>query len=241
MKKSTTIGILCMVMPFFSVAAFANDVAVSVGIKSWSNGWKISQPDLDLPNSSESILVGPSLKVSAGSFFGGMSILTTTPIAYYDISIENSDPRGGGTSWNIDRRDTDIVMGYMLNPKFGIMGGYKYIITETTVNGYRLGTKYDYGMNVSGPALGLVANLPLGETSWVLTFTASYLPTLKYENDNINGEEDMDGFSTVIGLVYGVSENTALSEGLKYQILKFKDYDEEWEFSGGTIGVVFRF
>ncbi len=125
----------------------------------------------------------------------------------------------------------------MLNRRFGIIGGYKYINNNVSSTVSR-----NFSWNISGPAFGLMFNLPFGEMPLVFVASTSYMPSLDVRSEILDIEE-MNGFTAELGLAYSLFNRFALSVGYKYQSLE-SDSDTPFgdlEFSGFTIGAIYQF
>ncbi len=235
MKRFFTIGILCILMLFWCVTSYANNVSVSIGLRSWINSWEIEGWGEEY-----GFLIGPSIKISAGNFFGGISFLNGQ-YRYERFVAEGVDT----DDYEVVRSDTDIVIGYMLNRRFGIIGGYKQINNKVSAHVYDSfsGTvSHDFSWKITGPAFGLMFNLPFGEMPLVFVASTSYMPSLDVRSKYLDIEE-MNGFTTELGLAYSLSNRFALSGGYKYQSLE-SDSDTPFgdlKFSGFTIGVIYQF
>ena len=143
MKKLATTGLLCMVVVFVGSTAFAQEFSASVGMKAWYNKWEGFLAWEDLDSEDYSLLVGPSVKLSYGRFFGGVNYLLSTSdyeeshSSTWDVSEFDSaeDPSGiEGSVWQeadakADREDLDILAGVMIHPRVGVFFGYKRIIS----------------------------------------------------------------------------------------------------------------
>lgn len=238
MKQFFTIGILCILMSFWCVTSYANNVSVSIGLRSWINSWEIEGWGEEYVS-----LIGPSIKISSGNFFGGIISLNGR-YRYERFVAEGVDT----DEYEVVRNDTDIVIGYMLNRRFGIIGGYKYInnfVRSNVYDSYSGTVSRNFSWNISGPAFGLMFNLPFGEMPLVFVASTSYMPSLDVRSKILDIEEieEMNGFTAELGLAYSLFNRFALSVGYKYQSLE-SDSDTPFgdlEFSGFTIGAIYQF
>lgn len=237
--KRMVIGILAVVLVLsMGGAALAEDTSVTLSIKGWLNSWERTGSTGNSVTSDASILMlGPALNVKFGNgiFLG----------ATYLASMSDYEFTSGVNLEKVSRKDTDLVLGYMFNPRFGIFVGYKTIKASVSYEDTSTGfTVDDYGtVQMTGPGIGLLGNIPLGETV-ALYGNFSYMK-LKYKEDfGIYGgtfEENEPGFSFEIGLAAAFSKTVSANIGYKLQSFTGADTDVTEKFSGLTFGLNFTF
>lgn len=240
MRKVTRNIIFGMAIFSFCISSvFAGDLSLTAGIKGWANELTIgiSNPFIDIDDMNGRHLLGVSLKLSYGNFFGGISWLQVTED--YSIRYRNntiSPPATGHVKFN--RRDVDILAGYMLHPRFGIIAGYKLISSDDAIG--VLNDKFD--LSITGYAIGVTANYPFGESPLLLYTNLSFMPSMEYSFyvSQPDYKQDMDGFSLEIGLSYDILKRAAFSLGFKFQDFS-SDRGEDWEWWGLTFSIDSRF
>jgi opacity protein-like surface antigen len=224
MKKWTAgLGLIYLVILFIASPVYAEELKFSLGLRTWYNWWEI-EPDGGASNTSDpAFLLGPNFKLSYGKFFGGMSYMTTV-----------SDYRFPGSTWS--RHDLDVIFGYMVHPRLGVVGGWKYLRGSQSTGPSH--TAY-------GPALGLSFNYPLPIQDLGITFylNAFFLPMKgEYKVPNIPDSPDYDitGFSAEAGFAYSPFQKFSINLGYKYQYLDWKNLANDI-LSGVTLGVSYEF
>ncbi len=211
---------LSVLMSFFAPPADSNELRFDLGLRTWCNKW-----DVDAFNdrsSDHTFLVGPNFKLSYGNFFGGLSYMTTAG----DYGFSDSE-------WS--RHDLDVIFGYMVHPRLGVVGGFKYLRGKGNTGS----SHSEYG-----PVLGLTFNYPLPIPDTGLLFYANGFFISMQGEYNVPGvstpDYDIVGYSGEAGLAYEAFENFSINLGYKYQFLKWKDLANDI-LSGIILGVSYGF
>jgi hypothetical protein len=232
MKKIT--GSLILAMALFSLSLStvqADELSISLGLKA-----RFENDSVEFPDGSEdsTLLLGASLKLSYGDFFGGVSWLQTIDRYSVDFFSFTANEEG---NIDISMSDLDALVGYMVHPRVGILVGYKSYTGRSTP-----GFTQRFDLSIKGPAVGLAYNYPLKESPWLFIANVSYMPSLEYSflEGRRDLEQDMDGYSVEIGMTYGSMEKIAYTVGVKHQEL-ISDLGDDWRYLGLTISVDYRF
>ena len=219
MKKLATTGLLCMVVVFVGSTACAQEFSASVGIKAWYNKWEGYLTLEDVESEDESLLVGPSVKLSYKRFFGGVTYLLSTSDYDYHNNRTYDDPASGASAWaendtSAGREDLDVLVGLMVHPRVGVFAGYKRIVSSDAHIDYRSGVEgvdsgtgqpielgltdlRDVELQLSGFAFGVTCNYPLPKLPIVLTANAAYMPNMRNRTYHVVTEtETEDGAVT---------------------------------------------
>ena len=165
--------------------------------------------------SDAAIMVGPSLQGSYGKFFGGMTFLK----ALQDYELED-----GST---MDRYDLDLLVGYRLHDRVGLVLGYKYINLDWESGD---GTR-------SGPVLGAAFNYPIMPGGWknplILLFNVNLFPMLTFEDSygSIDVDDNGNGYSMELGVAYPIS-SWVFSLGYKLQHI-----EAEYDYNSNSINL----
>jgi hypothetical protein len=206
-----------------------------------------------------SLLLGPSLKLASGRFFGGATYLVSTSDYDYSGRVLNADGSRTEEAASADRADLDVVVGFMLHPRFSLFGGYKRLVTpdasfqrrrEIPSENRVLDGEELLEMEITGFAFGATCNYPLPKMPIVLSANAAYMPNMSFEMDALfkadeitDGEvtdqlreqtfEDYhaDGYVFELAATYTFREKIGLSLGYKYQ--EIEEGDNLGEKGGG--------
>ena len=203
-------------------ATYAEDMKMSLGLKTWYNNWKID-PDKGSSDTSDYIaLAGPSLKLSYGKYFGGISVMTSLPD--YEFST---------TDWS--RTDVDAMVGYMVHPRFSILGGWKYLRGSTDDKTNKI------SHSAYGPAFGVSGNYPFAKLG-VTAYSNAALMLLQgnYSSAAEDTSHDIIGYSVELGVAYGLWERLSVNLGYKYQNLEWKHVTKDI-LSGVNFGLTYSF
>lgn len=223
-------AIFAAVMSMGTVA-YADDTSVSVSIKGWYNSWEEKYQGETIKSDDPVFMVGPSVNVRSGNWFGGITYLTSTSgdYTFSDIIFQ-------GDILEIERKDLDIIVGYMLSPRFGVFAGYKSI--EAPAKYSYGGSSYDYdALKLTGPGIGILGNYPFEGINASL-YGSLALMSLDYEWGDV--ADDVSGASLEIGVNYAFTENLSGNVGIKSQSFSGSE-DAEDTFSGPTFGVNYTF
>jgi len=116
--------VVCVLFVGLPMPVFAQDTSIVLGLKSW-----FASETLDIKNkntgesvedeSEYTVLVGPSLNVRYGSWFGGANYLTG--------KFTFKDFFGSGVDVEIKRNELDVFAGYYFLPKLAVLLGYKQL------------------------------------------------------------------------------------------------------------------
>lgn len=206
-----------------SVLAANDNVSVSVGVKSWYNSWK----EGGFKSDTSAIMVGPSLKVGFDRFFVGASYLMSAQDYEFNMS----------PTFNADRKDLDLLAGFMIIPRFGLFAGYKTIDSKFTAPSV---PGFSYDIKFKGPAVGATTNLQFDNMPVSLYASGAYL-MLKESDSSGTGDTDYTGYTVDGGLTYTFAEKLSVGLGYKYQSLKPKNSSTKDNFSGATLSLDYRF
>jgi hypothetical protein len=239
MKKIIGSFILAMALLSLSLSTVqADELSLSLGIKARYNELIIRLENESVKFGGDSqdsiLLLGPSLKLSYGNFFGGVSWLQT--IGRYSMDFFSLTANEEGNI-DISMSDLDALVGYMFHPRVGILAGYKSYTGRSTP-----GFDQRFDLSIKGPAVGLTYNYPFKKSPWLFIANVSYMPSLEYSflEGQLDSEQDMDGYSAEVGLTYGSTEKIAYTVGVKHQELE-SDLGDNWRYLGLTVSVDYRF
>lgn len=182
-------GLACAIVMSAHNTVLASDWNWSAGVKSWYSNINIEYDGSIAEREGEdaALLVGPEIKLSNGSFFGGVSALFSASKYKFEDGFE------------LSRTDLDAVLGYMVHPRFGVFTGYKRLA-------YDSGTRYDCGI------VGAGVNMPLKSFTFILN--GAYFP---YVKSNWSNTDDFTGWSIEPGVSYNFFQNNLFYAGYKYQ------------------------
>lgn len=211
--------LLTLLMCSTQVLALSKELSVTVGVKGWYTGLTVEDDYTDVgdqgkftaPSNDSSgfgLMVGPTLAVkfrrfqfglnySKGSFEfpGQWDGLDTTGSYITDSDLE------------MTRTDTDIYVGFQVNPHFSVVLGQKTLKSEVsyknTVNRYSDGTTQFFNdssnsYTYSGPFLG-ITGFTSPNSRGLLMFGSLALSKLKVKE---KGDDTMDGTHFEVGLAY---------------------------------------
>jgi hypothetical protein len=196
----------------------------TVSFKTWYNTWEKTvgiAPDEWSATSNAVFMAGPAVNVefSNNVFLGGSFLFATSDfeLTQSDIMIKNSN-----------RKDLDLMAGYMFTPRFGAFLGYTYMTADTTIEAPigTLDSKSDSVWN--GPGVGILGNIPVNKT--ITLYGSLSFMSLKASSTSTagSGSYNTDGVSVEIGALFALSPQSTINMGYKY-----------WEFSGDIDGVFF--
>ncbi|MBW1769230.1 MAG: hypothetical protein JRJ65_19565 [Deltaproteobacteria bacterium] len=239
MRKLTGSFILAMALFFLSSSTVhADEFSITMGIRARFNEFIIRLTNEYVKfggNAQDStLLLGPSLKLSYGKFFGGISYLKT--VSPYSMEFHSVTADEDGTT-DISMKDVDLLVGYMFHPRFGVLAGYKAYTGESTPQ-----FDHSFDLSIKGPAIGLTYNYPLKISPLLFIANVSYMPSMEYSflEGQQNSEQDMDGYSVEVSLTHSSLEKIAYTVGVKHQELK-SDLGDNWRYLGLTVSVDYRF
>jgi opacity protein-like surface antigen len=224
MKK----GFLLIGAAFFMIVfpfgyTWAEDFGFNVGLRTWYNYWEIAPETVSSNKSDYTFMMGPNFKVTYGKAFAGASFMAT--IQDYKLSE---------TKW--PRYDLDAMLGYMVHPRIGLIGGWKYIRgTENTGLSHK----------AYGPTFGFAFNHPIPIEALNLSFylNGAFLALqgeLTYPGSAKTHSYDIIGFSGEAGFIYTAIDNLSISLGYKYQNLDWRDLANDI-LSGVMLGINYAF
>ena len=237
MQKLTGSFILAMALFFLSLPnVHADEFSIAIGIKARFNELRIrlANESVEFDSQDSGLLMGPSLKLSYGNFFGGVSWLQN--IGRYSMDFSSFTTNNEGQI-SLSTSDLDSLVGYRFHPRFGVLAGYKSFTGRSNSQFY-----HRFSLSIKGFAIGLTYNYPLKESPLLFITTVSYMPSLEYSffDDPQYTEQDMDGYSAGVSLTYGSMEKIAYTVGVKYQDLE-SDLGDSWRYLGLTVSVDYRF
>ncbi len=266
MKKRITacIFILAAVFQLTSMTgAYAG--TVMVGAKAWYVEWDsaydkafadmlVSYMNADEPTENWTATYKPGTGYLAGPMIGYQTDdnLWSFSAAFMIINSFKTDTEwketnvyGGviNTKTEMDRKDIDLSVSYMLTDYMKIFVGYKYIKAtyDSKLNGADF---YKIEMTSSMPSAGVSFVASLSESFVAgLQLGAMYVkPEYKWEDETVKAD-DSYGVTVEPNLTYVISENFMLQLGIRYQIysVKFTDWGvtKNDQMLGGTLSAVF--
>jgi hypothetical protein len=215
MKRWLVALTIILALGFSSTASAQENVQVSVGLKAWLAEWTETFGGEDI-ESDLALLIGPTVGVRYANIFGGITYMFGS-FEFPDFDAE------------LDRKDLDLVAGYYVHPRVGVLVGYK----DIDISG-------DLDATLKGPVVGVNFNVPIGESRFVIFGNVSYL-FLKWE-DEFDFEEDQPGPSIEVAGAYAFEAVPInLTAGYKFQSFEGEDTDITDEFSGLTLGANYTF
>ena len=220
MKISGFFLSIFILFQFFAFPADSKELRFDLGVRTWYNKWQVEA--FNDTDSDYTFLVGPNFKLSYGNFFGGLSYMTSA----WDYEFPDSE-------WS--RHDLDVIFGYMVHPRLGVVGGFKYLRGKGNTG--KSHSEY-------GPVLGLAFNYPLPIEDAALIFYANGFFISMQGEYKIPGvstpDYDIVGYSGEAGFAYEAFENFSINLGYKYQFLKWKDLANDI-LSGIILGISYAF
>ena len=246
MKKISLVVVAVLLM-LPSTIAFADDTKVTLGVRAWQNSWEekveYKTGGSDTYNFGSAMMVGPTLNIKfSNQMFAGATYLMTTK----DYSANNF--AGTGTTTSASRSDTDVAVGYMFTPQFGMFVGYKSLNADLSATPAGSGKVDIASLSLKGPGIGILGNIPLGE-SFALYGNLS----LMFMNEEIKSKlpgggthkMDMAGASMEIGVAFAFTSSLSANLGIKSQAFSGEDEDTKdtvtESFVGATFGVTYMF
>lgn len=244
---------LLMVVPFTASA----EVQSSVGLKAWYNTWEQTVPNPStnqketVKSDSAVLMVGPAVNfMFDNSFFVGASYLVTT--SDYEFTFKGVDPIAGNYTEvdSSDRKDLDLIGGFMFTPRIGVYVGYKTISSTSkykyTTQNVGSGSGTFGEETLSGPGFGIMGNVPFGDSHVALYGSLGFLKLKDEFKDATTGVTDsinMSGATLEVGLSFIFAERMSANIGFKSQQVNGTDQGVEIEnnFSGVTAGVNYTF
>ncbi|MBF0224139.1 MAG: outer membrane beta-barrel protein [Desulfobacterales bacterium] len=225
-KKMLLVLILMCGLIIASPALAEDNVYTVIGVKTWYCSWDLGGSY----KSQQSFLMGPSLKIAKDNFFCGVTYLISLNDYEFDKSV------------SVSRSDLDLMMGYMLHPRIGLVTGYKAIETKIDSNNTNIANQ-----NYTSPVFGVTTNYPisLGSLDFILTANLNYLPVSimhynKQEKKSTDWGDNNNGYSGEAGIAFMIGDNIAINTGLKYQLFKWINGSND-KFKGITLSLDYRF
>lgn len=230
--KKVIAGIVCVVTLLFVSMVYAEEkLQINVGVKGWYNSWEVKLDTVSIESDSSVLMLGPSITLKSGEWFGGISYLTT--MADYEFNFVGDKLSGS-------RSDLDIMAGYMFHPRVGILAGYKYISSDLAYTS-PWGSE-DAELTLSGPVIGITANYPIENTPISLFGSLSYLfGESEFTMAGVSETDDVTGTTLDLGVAYAISEKVSANVGYKHQSFEGDEGGEEHIFSGLTFGLNYAF
>jgi hypothetical protein len=211
----------------------------TVSLKTWYNTWEKTvgtAPNEWSATSNAVFMVGPAVNVEfANNVFLGGSLLFATS----DFELTQSDIMMKFSN----RKDLDLMAGYMFTPRFGAFLGYRYITADTTLES-PIGTLVSKSDSEwKGPRVGILGNIPINKTI-ALYGSLSYMSLKATSTSSAgSGSYNTDGGSIEIGASFAVSPQSSINVGYKYEEFS-GDIDGVYnadKFSGFTAGFNYTF
>lgn len=241
MKKRFIVGLALLMVMVVSSSVFAS---VSIGVKGWSNSWErtdtmtstvngVSTDTEDKVKSEAPILmVGPSLNIRSGSLFLGASYLQSN--GDYVFSESGSDPLYGNwkVQTNYKRKDIDAMIGLMLSSHVGVYVGFKSLagdITGTYTQNGAIISKMTGTFEITGPGVGIVGNIPLGDTLVLY----GNLSVMQLTDKDTTNKDKIAAAAAELGLAFAIGESLSANVGFKSQTLA-SQHTEKNAFTSGT-------
>jgi hypothetical protein len=229
MKKLLPCLCLTLLLPLLPAFSRASDYTVKFGLKSWYAAWTYAYDDTSDKSDHNSLLLGPSVAVvwDNNLFVGANYLSTWISQNRFDISED----------FQVSRNDLDFFVGYMLHPRFGVVGGLKRISGKEYDN-----TEATHGtsdVNAYGYAVGFTGNLPLGTSGFQGYLNGNYMNMVFSFDDRY--VYDADGVNVEVGINYTFDERWSANFGYKYQQFKFSGIKKYDIIQGHTLGVAYSY
>jgi len=195
---------------------------VEAGVKWWVNDWTHDDPRFGSITSDTTVLFGPEIKVK---FPNHVFVEASYLFSLSDYTFSDNF----NTTFNDDRQDANVAIGYMIVPEFGVLAGYKNSVNRTKETGIQ--------DTVDGPVIGMVLNAPM-------YYNASFYGKLNYlftrfkqQGGGINGfQEDSPGWMWEFGFKVAFTRQFYGTFGWRYETNTGSNSNVQDSFSGLIFG-----
>lgn len=235
--KKVGIVFTAAMMLLWGSAAFAEGTKTTLGIKAWFSTWEESYPTSSVEYDGV-WMIGPTVDVELENkiFFKGSLLF-----AISDYEDTYFSPPFVGKETISNRKDLDLMAGYMFTPQFGAFVGYKSNTFEYT-DERPIGTvSAASDVKIKGPGVGVLGDIPVSESVKIY----GSLSWMFLEAKSTLSSEDMDGPSFELGVAFSTSSNTAINVGYKSEKFSgsFSDGSGSFDqtFAGLTAGFKYTF
>lgn len=266
--KKRIIALISVLLVTFSVTALTEAYAgtVMIGAKAWYLEWDsafdkaFADMLVNYINATEptqnwtatykpgrGFLAGPMIGYQTDdrqwAFSGAFMFINSfkTNTVWNESNVYGGDVK---TKTEMDRKDVDLSVSYMLTDFMKVFVGYKYI-KATYTSKFDDGSEfYKIEMTSSMPTAGVSFATSLTESLVAgVQFGAMYVkPEYKWDGETIKADNSY-GVTVEPNLTYVLSENFMLQMGVRYQIysVKFTDWNltKNDQMLGVTASVVF--
>jgi hypothetical protein len=207
-----------------SGAAHAGDGnRVEAGLQMWINDWTHDDPRYGSITSDTTVLFGPTIGLKfPNHVFVDASYLFS--LSDYTFS--------SGTTFNDNRQDIDVAMGYMIVPEFGVLAGYKNSVFNEKESGIQ--------DTVYGPVIGMVLNAPMYYNASFYSKLNYLFTRFKQQGGGIPGfQEDSPGWMWEFGFKVAFTRQFYGTFGWRYETNTGSNSNVEDSFSGLIFGATF--
>jgi opacity protein-like surface antigen len=226
MKRSLYVFVIVLLVVVSAPPVHAGEGAkMEVGIKMWLNSWYQSRPGFTSTSSDTTMLLGPAIEAKLGEqvFLEAAYLFSTADYRFSEA----------GMTANISRQDTELAVGYLVVPGFGLFAGYKQGTFKEAATGIK-GT-------LSGPLMGMAVQAPMDR--WLSFYGRLLYLFTRFEQDDAGTmfREDSPGWGFEFGLKYAFTRQFLGSIGYRYEENSGKESDVTDAFSGVTFGAMLQF
>ena len=224
MKRILRGALAALLLVAVSGAAHAEESRVEAGVLMWVNQWTQDVPGAGSITSDSTVLFGPAIEVKfPNHVFVDASYLFS--LSDYTFS--------SGAVFNDERQDTDVAIGYMIVPEFGVLAGYK----NSTFKERETGIKD----RVYGPVVGMVFMAPVYWNTLFYTKLNYLFTQFKQEDAFGTFQEDSPGWIFEIGFKVGFTREFSGIFGYKYETNTGSTSNIQDSFSGLVFGAMVAF
>lgn len=216
---------------------------VDAGVKMWVNEWTHDVPTRIVGGqlqpggsitSDATVLLGPAIEVKfPNHFFVDASYLFS--VSDYTFS-DNFN-----TTFNDERQDADIAIGYMIVPGFGVLAGYKNSVFKEKETGIK--------DTVYGPLIGAIGIAPMyynsafyGRLDYLFTRFKQSGGVDAFSGAAVQGfREDSPGWAIELGFKFDFTREFNGRIGYRYETNTGNSSDVQDSFSGLIFSGMFNF
>jgi len=199
-------------MLFWGSAAFAEGTKTTLGVKTWLSSWEDSGSAGAVLYYAE-LMIGPAVDVE---FENKMFLKGSFLFAVSDYEDSYFSAPSNGMLKISDRKDLDLMAGYMFTPQFGAFAGYKSITAEF-IDEWPIGTVVDtMDVKINGPGVGVLGSFPVNKTVTLYGSLGWMFLDIEYAWAGGSASDDIDGPSVEIGAAFAVSPHSVINVGYKH-------------------------
>ena len=209
MKKTGSLfaAAVAVMMMLWGSAAFAEGTKTTLGVKTWLSAWEESESTNSVQYDAV-LMIGPAVDVE---FENKMFLKGSFLFAVSDYEDSYFSAPSNGMLKISDRKDLDLMAGYMFTPQFGAFAGYKSITAEY-IDEWPIGTVIDtMDIKINGPGIGVLGSFPVNETVTLYGSLGWMLLDIEYSWAGGSVSDDMDGPSIEIGAAFAVSPHSVIN------------------------------